>query len=166
MASGNILCWWPASASIPPASSFAPLTRRNNHLVAQFDDTADESVDFEGVLPDNYSAGGLTVRLVWLAASATTGTTRWEAQFERHEDDAVDLDSDSFASTQSAGGTAASVSGEPQYTDITFTNGAQIDSLAAGESFRLRVTRDANGTTGTDDMVGDAQLLRVILLET
>ena len=41
-----------------------------------------------------------------------------------------------------------------------------MDSLAANESFRLKVTRDADGTTATDDMAGDAELLRVIIKET
>jgi len=58
----------------------------------------------------------------------------------------------------------ASATGEPAYDTIAFTNGAQMDSLAAGESFRLRIYRDANN--GDDDMAGDAQLLRIEIQET
>jgi hypothetical protein len=164
MASGNTLLQWPASAGIPPSTSFATLARRNNHLVANFDAAADESLDFEGVLPANYAGGGLTVTLVWLAATATSGDVVWNVDIERHEDDVTDLDADSFVGVNAATGTAASATGEPQYTAVTFTNGADMDSLAVGESFRLRVTRDADN--GSDTMAGDAQLLRVVVSET
>lgn len=164
MSSGDHLQQWPASDGVPPTSAFAPTLRRNNHIVAAFDAATDENLDFEGVLPANYGGGGLTVRLVWLAATATSGNVVWNAQIERHQDDVDDLDADTLAAAQAVTAAAASASGEPSYDNITFTNGAQMDSLAAGESFRLRITRDADN--GSDTMSGDAQLLRVILLET
>lgn len=164
MASGNTLYVWPASAGIPPTSAFATLARRNNHLVANFDAATDESIDFEGVLPSHYSGGGLTVILTWLGATATTGDVVWNSAVERHQDDTDDLDSDTFATAQAATGTTASATGEPQYTSITHSSGANMDSLAVGESFRLRVTRDADN--GSDTMAGDAQLLRVEVRET
>jgi hypothetical protein len=164
MSSGDTLAVFPASAGIPPSSSFAPLTRRNNHMVASFDAAADESLDFEGVLPSHYDGGGLTVTLIWLAATATTGDVVWNVDIERHQDDVTDLDADSFAGVNAATATCASASGEPQYTNITFTDGADMDSLAVNESYRLRVTRDANN--GSDTMAGDAQLLRVEVRET
>ena len=60
-------------------------------------------------------------------------------------------------------GDAASGSGETQYTAITFTN-AEIDGTSEGESFRLKVYRDADA--GADTMAGDAELLRIELKET
>jgi hypothetical protein len=48
---------------------------------------------------------------------------------------------------------------------ITFTAGAQMGSLVAGEAFRLKIRRDADGTSGTDDITTDAHLMRVILRE-
>jgi hypothetical protein len=47
-------------------------------------------------------------------------------------------------------------------TSVAFTDGAEIDSLVAGEAFRLLVRRD----TATDTAAGDAELLRVELKET
>ena len=111
-----------------------------------------------------YDGSGVTVTLVWLAATATTGDVVWDVSFERHEDDATDFDADSFAAVNSATATTASAAGEPQYTAITFTDGADMDSVAVGESFRLRVNRDADN--GSDDMAGDAQLARVEIQET
>jgi hypothetical protein len=47
-------------------------------------------------------------------------------------------------------------------TAVTFTDGADMDSVAAGNAFRLKVTRDAVN----DDMTGDAELIVVEAKET
>jgi hypothetical protein len=36
---------------------------------------------------------------------------------------------------------------------------------AAGEPFRLKVRRDADGTSGTDDIATDAELVRIVIRE-
>jgi len=167
MASGNTLITFTPLNNEPPASAFATFDTRNSIPVLDFDDTTDESAVFGGVLPANYAGGGLTVTLVWAATSATSGTVSWDVSIESNTDDADDLDTDSFASANNSGAvTAPSATGEFAYDNVTFTDGADMDSLAAGESFRLKVTRDADGTTATDNMAGDAELLRVIVKET
>ena len=165
MATGNTLVVFTPLNNEPPATVFATFDTRNSVPVLDFDDTTDESAVFGAVLPANYAGGGLTVTLVWMATSATTGTVRWNVQIEAHPNDTFDIDADGYAAVQSATGTTASLSGEQQYTSITFTNGAQMDSLATGESFRIKVTRDANHATD-DTMTGDAELLRVVIKET
>lgn len=167
MATTNIMAVFTPLSNEPPASAFATLDTRNSVPVLDFDDTTDESAVFGGVLPNNYAGGGLTVTLVWMATSATSGGVSWDVSIEAHPDDTFDIDSDGFAAANNSGSaTTASATGEQQYTDITFTDGADMDSLAAGQSFRLKVTRDADGTTATDDLSGDAELLRVIVKET
>lgn len=167
MASGDTMVIFRPNDNEPPASAFMTLDTRNSVPVLDADDTTDESAVFGAVLPSNYAGGGLTVTIVWMATSATTGGVSWDASFEAHPDDAFDIDADGFASANNSGSaTTASATGEQQYTSITFTDGADMDSVAAGESFRLKITRDANGTTATDDMSGDAELLRVIVKET
>ena len=163
MASGDTLCVFTAQSNLPPLTNFATVDLRNAHMVLDFDDTTAESATFGGVLPRNYAGGGITATLIWLATTATTGNVKWNAQFERHQDDTDDLDSDSYATAQTATGTTATTSGAPQYTTIAFTNGAQIDSVAVGESFRLKITRDA--VDGADTMTGDAELSRIELRE-
>lgn len=163
MASGDTLVAFTAHANLPPATNFATVDMRNAHLVLDFDDTTAESAQFGGVLPRNYAGGGITATLIWLATTAITGNVKWNAQIERHQDDTDDLDADSYATAQTATGTTATASGAPQYTPITFTNGAQMDSLAIGESFRFKITRDA--ADGGDTLTGDAELLRVELRE-
>lgn len=164
MASGNILAVFLPHGMVPPAANMATLDTRNNHPVLCFDAGTDESIYCEGLLPDNYAGGGITVDLYWLAASATSGACRWSVAVEALA--SLDQDSDSFATANTAGTTCSGTSGIYVVTSIAFTSGAQMDSLAAGAPFRLVVMRDADGTSGTDDMAGDAQLIRVVVRET
>lgn len=161
MASGNTLLIFSAEDGAPPSSAFAAWVRRNNHIVAAFDAATDESMDFRGILPQHYAGGGLTVLLHWIAESATSGNVVWNAAMERLN---TDMDADSFATAQAATTTAAGTAGIIAVTTITMSSGANMDSLAAGESFRLRITRDANN--GSDTMSGDAQLVAVEIRET
>jgi hypothetical protein len=150
----------------PPSASYATLDLRNGHPTLDFDGSADEEAVFTGVLPANYSGGGLTVNTFWSFTSATSGSLRVQVSIERMDASSLDIDADSFASANSAGGTAPGTSGQLIKVAVTFTSGAQMDSLAAGEMFRLKVRRDADGTSGTDDIATDAELLAVEVRET
>ncbi len=167
MASGDTLVtFWPA-ANEPPSSNYATLDTRNGHPVLDFDGSTDEEAIFSGILPRNYAGGGLTVNTYWSFTSATSGNLRVQADIERIDTSSIDLDSDSFTGTfQSAGGVAPATNGQVIVVAITFTNGAQMDNLAAGENFRLKIHRDADGTSGTDDITTDAELLAVEIKET
>ena len=167
MASGDTLLVFTPLHNEPPASIFATPDTRNAIPVLDFDATTDEEAVFGGFLPNNYAGGGLTITLVWMASTATSGNVVWQVDIERWEDDAVDLDSDSFAGLNNGGqDTAPTVSGEVSYDDVTFTSGADMDGLLKNEAFRLKVRRDADSTVATDDMAGDAELVRVIVKET
>lgn len=157
---------WTALGNQPPASAYATFATRNSHPVLDFDGATDEEAVFGGVLSPDYQGGGLTCETFWAFTSATSGSLRVQAGIERIDASSLDIDSDSFASFQSAGGTAPSTNGQVIKVTITFTSGAQMDSLAAGEAFRLKIRRDADGTSGTDDITTDAELLRVVLRET
>jgi hypothetical protein len=140
----------------PPASNYATIDSRNGLMVLEFDAATDESAVFVGIMPQTSSlSSGLKIRINWIADTATSGTCRWGAQIERMN---TDLDSDSFDTASTAGSTTNGTSGIITTTEITITT---IDSLAVGEPFRLKVYRDADGTSGTDDMTGDAQLISV-----
>lgn len=138
---------------------------RNGHLVLDFDGATDEEAVFEGVLPRRYGGGGLTVNLHVAFTSATTGSVRFQAAIERIDASGLDIDADSFAAFQGGGGSAPGTSGQVIVVAVAFANGAEMDSLAVGEAFRLKIRRDADGTSGTDDIATDAELLRVELLE-
>lgn len=165
MASGSYLVVFTAMDNMAPAANFATLDARNLHPVLDFDDTTDQNGIFLSVLPPTYSGGGLTVDIHWTSTSATSGTCRWAVSFERIGT-SQDIDSDSFAAEQTAGTTAPGTAGVPVVTSIPFTDGAQMDSIAVGEAYRVKIKRDADGTSGTDNMTGDAEVLRVVIKET
>ena len=164
MAAGDSLLIFTALANEPPAAAYATVDTRNAHLVLDFDAGASESAVFSGVMPRNYAGGGITLSLHWMASSATANDVRWDAAFERIAANDLDTDADSFAAVQSATGTANGTSGKVTVTTIGFTDGAQMDSVAAGESFRLKITRDHDHAD--DDMTGDAELIAVEMRET
>lgn len=164
MASGNTLLIFTPLANEPPASNYATLDSRNSHPVLDFDAGTDESAVFTAVLPRNYASGGITVYVHWAATSATSGDCVWNAAFERIGEGSQDIDSDGFASAQAVTATAPGTSGNVDIAAITFTDGAQIDSVAVGEAFRLKITRDADN--GSDTMTGDAELVAIELKET
>jgi hypothetical protein len=164
MASGNTLCVFMPNDNEPPTSNYATLDTRNNVPCLDFDGSTDEEAVFSSVLPEHYAGGGLTIELHVAFSSATSGDSRWQADIERGN---TDIDADSFTgSFQSAGGTANGTSGITTEVSIAFTSGAQMDSLAAGERFRLKIRRDADGTSGTDDIATDAELYSVHVKET
>lgn len=166
MASGDTLAVFTPLHNEPPASNYATLDLRNYHPVLDFDGATDEEAVFTSILPRNYSGGGLTVYLHVAFTSATSGNAYWQAGIERMDDASLDMDADSFAAFQGAAGNPNGTSGAMTLVTITFTSGAQMDSLAAGEMFRLKIHRDADGTAGTDDVATDAELFGIEIKET
>lgn len=137
---------------------------RNGHPTLVFSGTADQEICFTSALPPNYAGGGVGVVTVWSFTSATSGSLRVQAAFELMNA-ALDMDADSFAAFQSGGGTAPATSGAHVVAVVSFTNGAQMDSVVAGALFRLKIRRDADGTSGTDDITTTAELVLVIVQE-
>ena len=167
MASGDTLCYFNALSGEAPATNYATLDVRNVTPVLDYDDTTDESTEFGGFMPRHYAATtGITITIGWMATTATTGTISLDVAFKSLSDDADDLDTKSFAAANNINPTTASASGEIDYATITFTDGADMDSVAAGEYFKMKVTRDADGTTSTDNMTGDMELVFVEIKET
>jgi hypothetical protein len=138
----------------PPATAFATLDTRNSIAVLDFDPTTDESAHFVSIIPEGANlASGLKIRLLWTATSATSGDCVWDASLERLN---TDIDSDSFDTLASVTTTTNATSGIPNSSEITLTT---IDSVTAGDGFRLKITRDANNAS--DTMTGDAELIAV-----
>lgn len=161
MASGNTLAVFLPSDNEPPATNYATVNVSATALHPQldFDSTTAEAAIFSGIMPRHYAGGGITVYVTW-AIAAITGTVGWTVEFERSN---TAINADSFASAQTI--TAATVSGTtlvPSVTNVAVTDGANIDSLAVGELFRIRIKRDV----ANDTAAGDAFLLGVELKET
>jgi hypothetical protein len=162
MASGDSLLQFSPLGAEFPASNYATLDTRNNHPCLDFDTTTGEAVYFTGVMPQHYSGGGVAVYVHWAASTATTGTIGWLAALERIGDSQQDIDSDGFAADNTVTATTVpGTSGHVDITSVTFTDGADMDSVAAGEMFRLRITRDV----ANDNAAGDAELYYVEIRE-
>lgn len=141
----------------PPASNFATLDTRNSVAVLDFDAATDESAVFVAVIPQAATlTSGIKVRISWAATSATSGDCVWAAQFEKTTGE--DIDADSFDTATTATTTTSGTSGVVNTTEITCTT---IDSLAAGDCYRIKIYRDADAAG--DTMTGDAELVAVEL---
>ena len=164
MASGDTLLIFSPLSNEPPAANAATWDARNGHVVLDFDAAADESAIFSGIMPRHYSGNGVTVYLHVTDSNDTTTAhaSYWDVAFERLV--AQDIDSDGFASAQSQHIHPNGTSGVPVVETVVFTDGAQMDNVAAGDAFRLRITRDANHAS--DDWADDVELLMVELKET
>ena len=164
MASGDTLLTFHPYNNEPPAANFATLDTRNQHVVLDFDPTTNESAVFSSVMPQHYvGTTGITVYLHYSMTSAEADTVDWDVAFERVGDQQLDVDGDSFAAVNSADDTEVpGTTGLVDVVSVAFTNGADMDSVAAGEKFRLMVTRDA----ASDDAAGDAELHAVEVRET
>jgi len=164
MASGDTLLQWHPYNNEPPASNYATLDTRNSRPCLDFDATTNESAVFSGIMPQHYAGTtGVTVYIHYAMSSAVANTVDWDAAFELVGDQDLDVDGDDFAAVNSVDDTTVpGTSGLVDIVSIAFTNGADMDSVTAGDGFRLKITRDA----ASDDAAGDAELYWVELRET
>lgn len=142
-------------ANEPPASNFATADLRNGHPVLDFDDTTQEAAIFSSILPRSYKGAGVTVYVHATLTSATSGTLGWDVALERIGAAQQDIDADGFASAKTI--TAATVPGTSGHVlvgSVAFSDGAEMDSIAAGEGYRIRIRRDV----ASDNAAGDAEL--------
>lgn len=164
MASGDTLLILTAAAFIKPSSGGAVWGSRNQQPHWSCDDTTDEVVySIPLVMPEHYADGGVTLEIENRAASATSGNFINKAAFSREA--GQDADSDGFAAENVSSATATNgTSGVPTTATVTFTDGADMDSVKAGDPFRLMVGRDADNAS--DTMSGDLEIVSVHIKET
>lgn len=172
MAAGNSLIALLPQDGTPPAATYATFdtmtgasTPAEAIPVLDFDDTTIEYMDFYCQMPRHYGGGGLTIKFTWSGA-ANTNAVVWSAALRRVPDDAEDLDTTAFTYdyNNASAATAPSAIGETSEDTVAFTDGADMDSTAAGEYFILRVRRVP--TDAGDTMVGDASIHSIEVRET
>lgn len=158
---------------VPPATSGAQFgVRTGGSTPAEqvphwaFDAAADEYLDFYCTL-EGYGGGGLTFTIKSMAATATTGGALIALAIRRIADDAEDVDTSQTYDYNEVRIVCASASGEYTYDTITFTNGADMDSLVDGEDFILRMRRRGSDNTAStgDDQSGDWCMVSILGLE-
>lgn len=138
-----------------PATRLGGSTPAEVFTLWEFDDTTQETLDFFCRLSEDYDGGGLRLLLPWSASSAVSGTVRWEAAVRRLGDELEDVDTSHAYDYNNVDDTAPGTNGHIAYAEITFSDGADMDSWSAGEWAIVRVRRDPS--VG-GDMTGNAQL--------
>ena len=153
MANTRIL-FSPLSAEFP-ASNFPQLLLVNRRPVLGFDASTSETCYWTAVAPQGLT-GTLVAVVNWKAASATSGDVDWDVAVEAVTSaDALDLDATtSFDTVNSTDNTSVpATAGYMLQTSVTLTN---ADSIAAGDYFRISLTRDV-----ADTATGDIYVLAV-----
>lgn len=154
-----------------PSSNFATPDTRNGRNCYDFDADTDEEIIRTLIMPQIYSnATGITC-LIWMGSTTdqTSGVVAWEILLERVIEDDTDLDADSFAASAAGNRftqTAPAGSSQIAHDTKTIVKGTVMDSVVAGDMFRLKLRRDADGTSQTDSMTGDAEFYGIEIRET
>ena len=155
---------WPAVAGEVRSTAFPQLVKANGTTIPisgyAFDAATEEAIffDFEAT---GYGSGNVTVRCRWYADTASTGDCIWGAALAAltPNTDTQDVETDGLGTAATTTTTHLGTTGQREHeTSITVSS---LDSLAAGDTVRVRVYRDADA--GGDTMVGDAILTRVTL---
>lgn len=111
-------------------------------------------------LPLTYSGKGLEVELHIAGSTGSATDATFEVSIERMVD-GQDMSGSSFAAANSVNITMNATAERKASGTVTFTDGADMDSLAAGECFRILIARP----TG-DTYAGDVRLYRAVINET
>lgn len=148
------------------ATNFPAYVKNNdtNFPVAglAYDATTDESA-FWKLNAITYGTGNLTLDIYWYADTASTNNVVWEAQISAitANTDTQDIETDGLATLNFVQDTHLGTTGQRLHQcSITISN---LDSLAANDYVTIRIARDANSTSATDDMAGDAILVMAVL---
>lgn len=159
MASGDSLLVFKArdgmEGDADPATSDTLLTTSADEpdsiiYVLDFDPgSTEEYIYFDFVMPSHYSAStGVTVTINW-TSEATSGDVIWAVAFKRFAD-STNVLSTAFGAPNTATLTTDGTARDLNVTTITFTAGADMDSVVANDYFWLEVSR--NSSAGGDTM--------------
>lgn len=157
--------------TLTPGASFAYLSRlaggstpAESYLVWTFPDTGSTYLDYLCQL-EGYDGGGLTFRIGHRAGTAGAGLdVVWQIGIRRIQDDAEDTSAAHTYDFNTVTAPVASAATEVAYDEITFTNGADMDSWADRELAIVRVLRDP--ANADDDLGNTAYLWSLVGRET
>lgn len=164
---GKETIWIPASAMIPATTSGAARaqieesTNKQNYAVYDFDDAADEYVQFQIAFPKGWDEGTITFQVWWSTTATDTDGVAWGLQGVALSDgDAIDA----------SWGTAVVVQDDAQSAanDLLVTAESTAVTIAgtpaAGDLCFFRLLRDVSDAN--DDMTEDARLIGIKLFYT
>lgn len=165
MATGQLLGFFSASSFYASNATAPAWTHRNNVPVLAYDATTDEYADALGVWGPNYGGGGAHFDIDFLTNDINTAhLARWEVYIEARATNGSDLDSDQFSGSGSAGAVANATAGKVCTARVSISH-ANLGSPSPGDMYRIRLRRDADGSTGTDDIDQDCHFQGVYITE-
>lgn len=168
MATGTIPLM-PAGAVLPDgsASNAAPATTRvqgseaspkKHYLALAYDAATDEHAWWTFRMPANYASAG-TVKLQWQANATTATTVRWGVKIGAVTPADADTPNEHAQATATTAASSTNTTEANRLTEVSIDCSANLDSVAAGDLVFLVIYRDADGTSGTDDLAVDAALV-------
>lgn len=163
MAANNIIATLTPENFKSDNRSHAVLGYRNNHPVLIMPDGTISRATATGWLSDRYDGGQIDVIVAWMADS-DAGNARLEVSIERLENAGTDVDADAYGTAEAQTIAVPATSGVIKYSTWNLTAG-ELDSLVAGEMFRLMIRRIANDADATDTTVGKVYILGVKLVD-
>ena len=158
---------------VPPAADFATLDNIINTAdtpdsvisVLDFDPgITEEFTVFRGVMSPDYGGNGITAKIYW-TSEATSGNVVWSLAF-KGLGAGVNVVTKTFAAANDSAASATNGTARViNETTITFTDGADMDSVSAGQPFMLALNRSS--AAGGDTMnLNDAEFHQLTLEET
>jgi hypothetical protein len=140
-----------------------PALQSTGRKVSAFSDTADWFVTAEGVMPTSYAGGNVEFIWHWTSWTATTGNARWGVEFERLNAGGNRTDTQTWSSLLVSNIGVPTPLSSLKFSSFGSLTPANVNNIAAGESFRIRLTRV--GSNAGDTLVGLAYLNAMILNE-
>ena len=155
---------WPASATLPleAADSIPPISKdagtNIDQLTVAFDAAVDECRGVNFQVPTDVTSGTVTFEVNWYSAAATTGAASWYFSHNggvdvgTDPDQALTLEAIESDTTAGTAGQLNIATGTETIANLGWAAGEQVDGVFC---------RDGDGSTATDDLVGDALATQV-----
>ncbi|KKM24243.1 hypothetical protein LCGC14_1607040 [marine sediment metagenome] len=174
MSSGDSLCAWEPKSNDPPDADFATF----DAILTTSADEPDDVIpvyDFDPgatqeylvlpgpVMPKHYGGGGVTLD-IWFMCEATSGNVKVDAAF-KDLSAGVNLLTATYAAVNTDTVAVNATARVIFKATITFTDGADMDSVSAGNPFNLLITRDSADAADTVNS-NDLEFFRAHLFET
>jgi hypothetical protein len=126
------------------------------HFVVIAEDSGVPFCNWTSRMPIAYIDNNIKIVVDWVSVNVTSGVVVWDVEVERLAPGGNPLNASNFDTAQTDLATVSGVLSAISRAEIVFTK-AQFDDIAAGDDFRLRLTRDTS--SGSDTLIGDAMIL-------
>jgi hypothetical protein len=168
MATGTILL--AVTAAVPPdgsASNAAPALIRfqgteaspkKHFIVAAFDAATDEHLWWSFRMPVDYASGG-TVKILGMANATTATVARLGVKIGAVTPADADTPVEHAEATATTGSWTTNTTEARRLVETSIDCSSNLDSVAAGDLVFVVIYRDADATSGTDDLAVDWELV-------